>query len=230
MTMNDTDTKDTKKCRRCGDCCRNGGPALHHEDIALLRENHIGHGQIVTIRKGEPVLSPHTGQVEPAAHELIKLRGVDGDWTCLFFRDQPVACAIYQHRPIECRKLDCQAPEALLDIAGENLLTRHDLTNPNDPVRDLIAEHEGIYNVEELTALVAQLQNGQQHREHTNILNKLGKIVRTDLNWRQRTLLEHGIGQDFELFLFGRPAFLCLIPYGVRPVEDEDGVVSLLLD
>ncbi|MCX5877405.1 MAG: YkgJ family cysteine cluster protein, partial [Deltaproteobacteria bacterium] len=66
---------DTKYCKQCGTCCRKGGPALTREDLDLIRQGHIRHDQLITIRQGELGYNPATGKLEPVPVELLKIRG-----------------------------------------------------------------------------------------------------------------------------------------------------------
>ncbi len=111
-------------CRRCGTCCRNGGPALHREDIALLRRGSISHADLITIRIGEPAYSPLVDRVEPSAFELVKVAGTAASWTCRFFSAADNRCLIYENRPLECRLLNCREPEPLLAVIGRDTLVR----------------------------------------------------------------------------------------------------------
>ncbi len=74
----------TKKpsCRRCGDCCQNGGPALHEEDMPLIQDGSIPLTSIVTLRPGERAYDQPAQKVLPLDAEILKIKGRDGKWTC----------------------------------------------------------------------------------------------------------------------------------------------------
>lgn len=130
-------------CSRCGECCRKGGPALHHEDLPLLRTP-CGPDltDLVTLRAGEPALDQVRGRLEPLEAEIVKLRGRDGAWTCLFFRDEDSACAIYAARPLECRVLSCLDTRGLARVYAQDRLTRAGILPPGHPLLELIEGHE----------------------------------------------------------------------------------------
>lgn len=136
-------TEKPPLCSRCGECCRKGGPALHREDLPLLRTpGGPDLADLVTLRAGEPALDQVRGRLEPLETEIVKLRGRDGTWTCLFFRDGDAACAIYAARPLECRVLSCRDTRELARVYAQDRLTRADILPPGHPLLELVAEHE----------------------------------------------------------------------------------------
>ena len=67
-----TPRKNTS-CRRCGQCCDKGGPALHLEDLHLVRSGTLDLDSLVTLRAGEPVLDQPKGRVASLERELVKV-------------------------------------------------------------------------------------------------------------------------------------------------------------
>ena len=45
-------------CLGCGACCRQGGPALHGEDLALVRSRQLRLDDLITVRQGELAFQP----------------------------------------------------------------------------------------------------------------------------------------------------------------------------
>ena len=82
---NSSDQTDTRTCRRCGTCCRKGGPAFHLADRPLIEKGTIPLRHLFTIRQGERVKDPIRGVVRPVDTELIKIKGAQDTWTCTFF-------------------------------------------------------------------------------------------------------------------------------------------------
>lgn len=208
---------DTKHCKQCGTCCRNGGPALSREDLNLIRQGHIRHDQLVTIRQGEMGYNPATGRLEPVPVELLKIRGQGSGWTCLFFAEASNACTIYAHRPATCKILQCWQPEALLTTIYQNTLRRADLINPNDPILAEIARHEKACPGPVFTKLLAE--TGE-----TDALARLTELVRADLAIRAEVAQKTGISLEMEFFLFGRPLFKQLAGSGIECVEENGGI------
>jgi Fe-S-cluster containining protein len=209
---------ETKHCKQCGTCCRKGGPALSREDIALVRQGHIRHDQLVTIRQGELGYNPATGRLEPVPVELLKIRGQGSGWTCLFFAEEGNSCTIYGHRPATCRILQCWQPEALLATIYQNTLRRADLINPNDPIIAEIERHEQACPGKEFTALLTETGGTD--------LARLTGLVRADLAIRAEVAQKIGLSLELEFFLFGRPLFKQLTGSGIECVE-ENGEIRL---
>jgi len=210
---------DTKHCKQCGTCCRNGGPALSREDIDLVRQGHIRHDQLVTIRQGELGYNPATARLEPVPVELLKIRGQGSGWTCLFFAEASNGCTIYARRPATCRVLQCWQPEALLSTIYQNTLCRADLINPNDPILAEIERHERACPGKEFTDMLEQNTGAEE-------LIRLTELIRADLAIRAEIAKKIGLSLEMEFFLFGRPLFKQLAGAGIKCIE-ENGEIRL---
>ena len=82
-----------------------GGPALHIEDQELLQQNSIDRESLITIRKGEPVISlEDRNRPEWIKAELIKLKGIHVRNGPVFFMTRMIALRVLstKHRPLEC--------------------------------------------------------------------------------------------------------------------------------
>lgn len=210
-------TRTTKQCRQCGTCCRKGGPTLNRQDIDLIRQEHIRHDQLLTIRQGEMGYNPGTGRLEPVPVELLKIRGQGGGWSCLFLAEESNGCTIYAHRPVTCRLLQCWQPEALLATIYHNTLRRADLINPHDPILVEIERHELACPGKEFTELLAE--TGRQEA-----FARLNELVRVDLAIRTEVAQKAGISLELEFFLFGRPLFKQMAGSGIECVEENGGI------
>lgn len=217
-------TKVQDSCKRCGTCCQKGGPILHNEDRELLAAGHIGRENLITIRKGEQVYSPITGEVESAATEMIKLRGQKGEWTCIFYDEAEKTCRLYENRPLECRLLKCWDTKALEEVIGQRLLSRKDLVDEQDPLRRLIDIQERECSCATLAGLCEDLGKGRDEE----ILTQLTELVHRDFLLRLVALKELRVEERFEFFVLGRPLFKQLAPYGIK-VFEEQGKVRLAL-
>ncbi len=213
------DMTETKHCEQCGTCCRKGGPALSREDLALIRQGHIHHDQLITIRQGEMGYNPATGRLEPVPVELLKIRGQGSGWTCLFFAEEQNGCTIYAHRPATCRILQCRQPEPLLATIYQNTLRRADLINPSDPILAEIERHEQACPGRVFTDLLAQVGG-------TEDLARLSELVRADLAIRGEVAQKAGLSLEMEFFLFGRPLFKQLAGSGIECAE-KNGEIRL---
>lgn len=222
MTGNNTKTA----CERCGTCCKKGGPALHYEDKTLLQQNFLNHEQLITIRKGEPILSLAAAKPEPARSEIVKIKGRGGKWTCIFFQEKTVRCAIYEHRPLECSLLQCWDTRDLEKVANRNLLCRYDIIEPDDPILPCIKNHEQQCSLENLVPLVSALHSDNSRHQ---AIADLTRLVHTDLAIRAQALAEFHLSLDLELFFFGRPLFKILHQFGIKMHEEND-TCSLTID
>lgn len=154
------------ECRRCGHCCRLGGPTLMRGDADRLLDGTLPLSALVCLRRGEWArhdgsrgttadAAPRGDDLAPLACEMLKLAGVGGGlhpWQCLYLRETAgqAACAIHDHRPQQCRALFCEAPQAVEDLlASGDFLSRAELFARLAPVepraslwRELAEAHE----------------------------------------------------------------------------------------
>jgi Fe-S-cluster containining protein len=207
-----------ESCKRCGTCCLRGGPALHTEDRDLLVANHLVLAQLITVRKGEVVLWPGAATPAPTNVELVKLKGRGSDWCCFFYSKQAKECSIYAHRPLECRVFQCGAPEDLNRIIGHETLSRTDLIRSDDPVLEFILRQE--------MQCPANLIEDMAPRAWTEsaALLRLQELVQNDLIIRSEAMGRLSIAPELELFLFGRPYFIMLNPFGFSIRETAEGI------
>jgi Fe-S-cluster containining protein len=209
------------ECQQCGTCCEKGGPALHEEDLALIRSSSLSIDDLITIRVGEIVLQPDTGRPESTDVELIKIQGRAGDWCCRFLQPAERTCAIYEQRPLACRLLQCWNPDDVLAISGKKLLSRFDIIDGSDPVLSLLKLYDQQFALPDMIEVTAGLQSSSQ-REGT--LSKLHSMVEKDLLFRSLAVERFALPVARELFYFGRPLFHLLIPLGVSMTEAPDGI------
>ena len=207
-------------CRCCGKCCLDGGPALHQQDLEILREGVLSLDKLITIRQGELVRVPFQKELKPAATELVKISGRQQDWTCVYF-DREQGCTIYQARPFACRALKCWDMDELLAIVEKETLTRFDILPENDPLLPWMREHELACSCSELRFF---LEDGSLPEELRPLFEQK---VRDDLRIRQHIVSRYHIRLEEELFRFGRPLFQQLAALGVRFSESINGLKIL---
>jgi Fe-S-cluster containining protein len=218
MSNDKLETNDQEHCQRCGTCCRQGGPALHDEDRSLLENGGLTTAELVTVREGEPAHDPLQDAVMPAAAEFIKIRGQGGSWSCTFFETEANSCRIYRQRPLECNLLFCRDTAPLEEVIGKDLLTRKHLLSEDDPVLVLIDRLEEESPYQRVNELLAMNTPSDEQIE------QLTSLVRRDLAIRQAFLNHFPDREKEELFIFGRPLFLVLAPYGFQLVESDGGL------
>jgi len=206
------------ECRKCGNCCKKGGPALHSQDIELVKSGKIPVSSLITIRKGELAHNPLSGKIQPVSVELVKIVGTGRQWDCCYF-DEQAGCTIYEHRPQACRVLQCWDTDDIIDLVEKDTLSRFDILDKDDPIVPVIVEHERVCPCDDLQLVQAGIdQLSEQQR------NELEKRVRNDLRFRSRVIEDFQLKVSEELFYFGRPLFQLLHPLGVGVFESQDGV------
>ncbi len=206
-------------CDRCGSCCKQGGPALHSQDLDLVLGGALRFEDLITVRRGELALQPLAESPQPVTKEFLKLQGQGNDWCCRFYDHEKAACTIYSQRPVACGLLDCTQPDELLAIAGRDLLSRFDLLAADDPLLALVKLHEEHSPCPQLSELPDRLAADKKE-----ILEQLTRQVNLDLAVRTKAAREFGLSVDRELFYFGRPLFQLLQPLGVTVTETMLGL------
>ncbi|MGB3213095.1 MAG: YkgJ family cysteine cluster protein [Desulforhopalus sp.] len=208
-------------CRRCGNCCKQGGPALHTQDLGLITSGKIPISSLITIRKGELAYNPVAKKNQPTLNELVKIVGTGRRWDCCY-HDELLGCTIYEYRPVACRTLKCWDTDEILKLVEEDTLSRFDILesiDKDDPLIQVIKEHDRICPCEELGDILDTLSRLTDKRK-----NELEKLVRNDLRFRTRVIADFQLKLREELFYFGRPFFQLLHPLGARISESTTGI------
>ncbi|PTN38991.1 YkgJ family cysteine cluster protein [Desulfonatronum sp. SC1] len=213
-------------CRRCGTCCRKGGPALHQADLTLLREKIILQEDLYTLRVGEPVHDQAAGRVIPLNAECVKIRSWNAAKTllaqseagCRFYQPAPQTipakptvhpngrCAIHETKPIECAALKCWDTADLAEAAATPRLSRLDILGPDNALVELVHDHETRCSVADL---VRHLQAPTS--ESADLLRQAAAY---DAALRDLLQEKAGILPDHLPFLLGRP--LPEVVHGLR--------------
>jgi Fe-S-cluster containining protein len=186
-------------CRRCGACCRQGGPSLSREDLPLLAAGILSPATLMVLRRGEHVTDNVAGGVGPAPVELVRLRPAQGGRVCLFFRE-PDACAIHENRPRQCRDLFCDAPQAVADAYLEGRLSRRGILGEASPLAALCAAHETETDLVRLAALCRRALRGDAAAREA-----VAQAVRLDAAYRELLPARAGVAEDELPFYLGRP-------------------------
>ena len=188
-------------CRRCGTCCRKGGPAIHIEDRRLVDDGILPARDLFTIREGEPAHENVRGHIAPAATDIIKIKGTGGSWRCRYLCAETNTCRIYTHRPLECRVLSCRDTTPIGATYDRNRLTRKMLLETVPGLWELIAAHQQRCDYGTILALHARLKKNPAPEAS----RQLRETIIYDRSCRQ-TLVEKGrIDPHMLDFLLGRP-------------------------
>lgn len=208
-----------RECLRCGVCCQKGGPALHGQDLALVRGGQLPWEDLITIRRGELAHNPLSGKVEPVPVEIVKIRGTGQEWCCCYYDPASRGCSIYGRRPLACGALKCWQPEETLALVGRDLLSRLDILEEADPLRPFVLEHERLCPCPDMGEVRNKLTD-----QADSGLRSLEDQVNIDLAFRNRLVQEFNLPLAQEIFLFGRPLFQLLQSFGVLVSETEQGL------
>lgn len=200
-----------RSCRRCGACCRKGGPGLHGEDAGLIKQGVFSSKDIVCFRKGELAYNQAKGRLEPLSCELLKLQGKKGTWECLFYDPGSKGCRIYAGRPLECRTLMCWDTKPLEKImTDDDRLQRRDLVPQNSGLAALMADHEAHCALERVVHLVGTNQDVMEERDRRA---KIIDICLYDLHFREAFREKTGVADAALYCYFGRPLFRAVRGY-----------------
>lgn len=190
------------ECRRCGTCCRKGGPSFHHADKALIKDGVIHSKYLYTIRKGEWAYDNVRQCLEPVSSDIIKIKEKNDSWICIFFDESQSACAIYENRPLECRALKCWDTRELEDLYAKKRLTRADLISDIEGLWSLINDHQQRCNYEIIQKLVDAIKTNPGDAKARQ---KLSAIIQFDTEIRKLVVSNAGLEPEILDFLFGRP-------------------------
>lgn len=204
-----TDSGTAPPCRRCGTCCRKGGPALHRQDLqtiqAMLGSRRLEYGHLLTLRCGEPVHDQIREEVILLETECVKIGSAHGK-ACPLYLPASRGCAMYAQRPAECAGLCCQDTAILARVASSPRLTRFDLIASGGALAELIQEHEQRCSCQTLLRCLEQADEaGRRHIQEALCYDGAMRDL-----LRQRT----GLRAEALSFLLGRP--LPVVLQGLR--------------
>lgn len=212
-------TANKLRCKRCGACCRNGGPALHTNDLPLIQDGTIQLSDIVTLRPGERVFDQPAQNILPLEEEILKIKGRDNTWTCRFYSPDGQNCGIYETRPEECEVLFCLDTEPLAAIYNKNRLTRFDLLPEDHPLMELVAEHDNRCAPKQMEALAKKAREGDAEAGR-----ELREMVLYDMEMRRLLTEKGGPAAELADFLFGRPLRVLLGYMNIKVYETGDSI------
>ena len=167
---------------------------------------------LYTIRKGELAHDNVKGCLVPVDSDIIKIKGKEDSWTCIFFDETAKACAIYDNRPVECRALKCWDTRELEQIYAKKRLTREDLIAEVKGLWDLIKDHQARCDFTKIQRLIENRSGAK--RNHAR--RKLLEIIRYDAEIRKLVVARGGLDSEMLDFIFGRPLTKILANYGIK--------------
>lgn len=215
---------NANQCKRCGICCEKGGPSLHQEDRPQVDGGQIPARCLYTIRRGELVRDNVRGTLAPLSQEIIKIKGQADRWTCLFYDPETRGCGIYDHRPQECRALNCKDTRRIEKIYETARLTRQDLLAGIAGLWELIQDHERRCSYAGLHEMVGAGTDAGRLTQEKVIL----EIIRFDAHVRQLAVEQGRMDARMLEFLFGRPLVDTIKMFDIKLVK-KNGTYGLVL-
>jgi len=203
------------KCKRCGTCCRKGGPGLHLPDKELVAKGVLTRSDLVTLRKGELAHDPIQDQILPLSEEVIKIKGRGKSWVCRLLEPSQ-GCRIYDLRPVECQALYCWNTEKLEAIYAKDRLTRFDFIPPDSALGAIIVEHEAKCPYSRVRELIEPALAGKP-----DATRELAALAEYDRSIRA-LLVQRSTAKVEELdLIFGRDILATLPPLGLTLVRQD---------
>jgi Fe-S-cluster containining protein len=226
--MNHRTNETALTCRRCGTCCRKGGPALHLTDRDLVDRGRIPLKHLFTIRQGEPACDNITGVIAPAATDIIKIKAQHDDSSgCCYFDEEQRICRQYDHRPIECQVLTCWNTTEIEGLYDRDRLTRAHLLDQVPGLWDLVQDHQYHCDYDVITGLVNRFK---QDSDDPDPEARLLDIIRYDQSLRLTTLERTDLDRRVLDFLFGRPLYVTIRRFQLKLAQNKRGLTLVPID
>jgi len=207
-----SDLNSIRSCIRCGTCCKKGGPAFHRDDAHLIQDGIIPSKDLYTIRKDEPVYDNVKGFIFPAPSDIIKIKNRPNSAACSFFEEKTRRCAIYTHRPVECRILQCWNTRDIEKRYTAERLTRADLLSAMHDIWRLVSDHDKRCSY----AMINRFMGPIGRTPPKKVSPEIREMVRYDIHFRKLLEEKGGIDPDLMDFLFGKPLNETLQRYEIR--------------
>lgn len=196
------------------------------EDADLVLSGVLPLSALVCLRQGEwarhdgsrgttALAVPGPDSLAPLAREMLKIAGTGVDphpWQCPCLRenDGQTACAVHDHRPLQCRLLFCDAPQAVEDLLTTgDFLSRAALFGrlaPSEPRaalwNELAQAHDEACPAADYLNLCAALASCA---DVAAVRRDLARMERHDDAFRQLCLERGALEPDLLPLVLGRP-------------------------
>lgn len=195
----------TTECQRCGQCCLQGGPGLHEQDLDLITGGLIQKESLLVLRRGEPAWDQPANAFVLLETEMLKIASRPGQRSCVFY--DGAGCAVYACRPVQCRTLFCKDSSGLKTLYRTPCLTRADVLDKASALWELVCEHDARCGFSELTDPALEYRRTRSAAAADSLL----RALRYDDALRESL---SGLGPALE-FAFGRPLRTTLGAFGL---------------
>lgn len=198
------DMAQAGRCIGCATCCRASSPTLYTEDLPRLKAAGLGWQSLVTLRAGEKVHSARLGGLQTLESELIKLREQGG--ACAWLGEG--GCAIYEHRPLQCRWLECWSGRHAGQLGDRPRLSREELLAGDSTALALAREYDIKLPAAHLHQALAEAAQGG---------DTAPALAMLELDHRLRAAISRRYGYSLEALrlVLGRPALEVAANYGL---------------
>ncbi len=206
-----------RQCLACGTCCRASGPTLYLEDLPLLGEPGLGKADLLTLRAGERAHSARLGQVLVLEQELIKLRWTQ-DGACRNLRGS--LCAVYEHRPRQCRQLECWSGRHAGQLEGLPRLSRAGIYAQDSQALALMAEYDLRLPARQVAQALEQAAGGGD-------VTQAQALLELDARLRAGASGRYGYALAELDLLWGRPVWQVAVSFGLETLWPQGGPPQL---
>jgi hypothetical protein len=155
-------------------------------------------------------------QVQQAETDLIKVKAKKNSTTCIFYNEPSTGCRIYDHRPRECRALNCTDIKEIMAIYSKDRLTREDVLGQVEGLWELIQDHQQRCSYRKIRVIV-QFVNPEsvENRDEKAIL----EMIRYDASVRSLMVEKGGMNPEMLDFLLGRPLVDTIKLFGFKVIQ-----------
>ena len=182
----------------------------------MIEKGRIPIRYLFTIRKGEFAYDNVKERLVPVESDIVKIKGKEDTWSCIFFDEENKQCSIYRDRPLECRVLKCWDTHELEKMYARRRLTREDLISKIEGLWDLVKDHQDRCDYEKIIQLINALDGPQPDRARREVLT----TIQFDAEIRNLVLEKGGLDSKMIDFVFGRPLKKTLPNYGLTIRSD----------
>ncbi len=225
MAKREAASETITACKRCGTCCKKGGPAIHTEDLPMIESGKILLKHLFTLRRGEPAHDNLTREILPCATDIIKIKSRKESTACIFYDEQAMSCSIYENRPIECRVMKCWNTSEISSIYNRNRLTRYDIVGNVEGLWELVTDHQERCSFGSILAFADQIR--ESRRKNPVLEKEVRYRIQYDMEIRSLARDKGNLDDGMMEFLFGRPIMDTMkslginILYGCRSVDRQ---------
>ena len=221
--MNQGPGNERTHCIRCGECCLDSSPILHMKDLPLVYEGEVERADLYTIRVGELVRDNIRDELKVTDTELIKVREKESGRGCIFYDDAEKACAIYGHRPAQCKALACWDESEFMRVYAKPKAGRKEIIHDQTLLR-LIDEHEKRCAYARLDDCVKKIE-----RDGETAVENILQILKFDHDIRRLIPERLDTDSDEIDLILGRPLTETITMFGLEVVTNPDGSFFLTM-